>query len=174
MNQPVGAPNGRVIVAFLGLALSRPPFRHTFDEPDDGLARRSWQADTRFPSVEIVNARAREVQEGNDRLPRSRPLLRENGGDAFVEGPQTPERITTDGHAPINPGDDPPIVVQRWAMFGLSHGFHSVSKSYLMDGFVIRLIVDFRMPIEAALVRGLRLFHDQGVRLGPRIFPNPG
>jgi hypothetical protein len=38
-------------------------------------------------------------------------MLRENGGDAFVEGPQTPERIATDGHAPINPGDDPPIVV---------------------------------------------------------------
>lgn len=88
MNQPVGAPQSRVIVALLGLALLRPPFRHAFDEPDDGLARRSWQADTRFPSVEIVNARAREVQEGNDRLPRSRPLLRENGGDAFVEGPR--------------------------------------------------------------------------------------
>jgi hypothetical protein len=111
MNQPVGAPQSRALVALLGLALSRPPFRHIFDEPDDGLARRSWQADTRFPSVEIGNTRAREVQEGNDRLSRSRPLPRENGGDAFVEGPEAPERIATDGYAPIDPGNDPPIVV---------------------------------------------------------------
>jgi hypothetical protein len=111
MNEPVGAPQSRALVAFLGLALSRPSFRHALDKPDDGLARRSRQAHTRFPSVEIVNPRAREVQEGDDRLSRARPLLRENGAEAFVEGPKTAERIAADGHAPIDPGDDPPTVV---------------------------------------------------------------
>jgi hypothetical protein len=71
-------------VALLGFPLLCPFRRDPFNEACKRYCRTEWKGDTRFPTVQIIDARACKVQDHDDRLAPPGALLRKDSVEAFA------------------------------------------------------------------------------------------
>jgi hypothetical protein len=67
--------------------------RHPLDNDDDGLGRWPRQVHARLSPVKLLDARTREVQNGDDWLSRPDTLVREGRRAAFAKGDTGMDRL---------------------------------------------------------------------------------